>query len=171
MTTHGWLRSRRTNCRRLRATYSSRFCSGRRPAVPSHLSNASSHTRMPISSQRSSTSGAGQLWLVRSAFAPMSFMICSWRRIADLSNAMPSSPRSEWRSTPLNCTRRPFRWNPFAAQSFVAGPSSGTGKAIVRMPKRTHSHERVCPPFTSLTSLAILLQVVSTKVSSPSFIS
>ena len=141
MTTDGWLRSRRANARRLRLTYFSRFCSGRRPAVPSHLSKHSFHTTMPISSQSSSTCGSQALWLVRSAFAPMSFMIESWRFITLRLNAMPSGPMSACRSMPYSCTRRPFRWNPSSAVN-----------SAVRTPKRTVRTSTASPVRTPISA-------------------
>ena len=107
--TDGWFLSRRTNSRRFRSMYGSSGSSGSLLAVSSHLSKHSSHTSKPSSSQRSSVSGATGLWLVRSAFAPMSFISKSWRRTAERQYARPRSPMSSWRFTPFSCTRRPLR--------------------------------------------------------------
>ena len=42
------------------------------------------------------------MWDVLRAFAPMSRMMESWRFMALRLKAMPSMPRSEWRSMPLS---------------------------------------------------------------------
>ena len=72
----------------------------------------------------------------------MSFMIISWRRMTLRLKAMPKGPMSEWRSTPLSCTRRPFRWKPSSAVN-----------SAVRMPKRTVSASSV--PFARTPTVAV----------------
>ncbi len=94
-TTQGWLRSRLT-----KFVYCFLPCSGietplGRSAVLSHLSKHSSQTTMPMRSHRSSTSGAGGLWLVRRALTPIARMICNSRSIARVLNAIPSGPRCQ----------------------------------------------------------------------------
>ena len=97
---------------------------------------------MPISSQSSSTCGSHALWLVRSAFTPMSFMIESCLFITLRLNAMPSGPMSACRSTPYSCTRRPFRWKPSSAVN-----------SAVRTPKRTDLTSTASPARTPISAV------------------
>src|SRR5256886_5760623 len=64
------------------------------------MSKASSSTMKPMRSVRSSSSGAGGLWEVRSAFTPIAFMIWSCRSRARVFTAAPKLPRSWCRHTP-----------------------------------------------------------------------
>ena len=59
-----------------------------------HSSNASSITKKPIRSQRSSNSGAGGLWLVRMALQPIVLRISSCRSMARRLTADPRQPKS-----------------------------------------------------------------------------
>ena len=75
-------------------------------------------------SHRSSSSGAGGLWLVRMALHPISLSISICRSRARRLMAVPRAPRSWWSHTPWRLTRSPLSKKPFSGSNW-----------IVRMPK------------------------------------
>jgi hypothetical protein len=81
---------------------------------------SSSITSSPIRSVSSSSSGAGGLWLVRMALAPIAFMISSWRVTARRLKAAPSAPRSWCRQTPWMGTRAPLSKKPLSGSKRIA---------------------------------------------------
>ena len=129
MITHGWLRSVRTHARTSRSCHMSNmlvYPLARLPADPilRHSSKTSSFTRMPSSSQSSSSPSSGGLCDDRIAFTPASLKRTSLRLCAARFHAAPRTPKSWCIETPFSGTVRPFSWKRRSSEL----------NAIVRMP-------------------------------------